>query len=168
MKHLLFVVSLVIFSNSFSQNTAIKKNSLSLELAGTQLIYSINYDRIFYSENKLHLAANVGLSYIPPIENYIDMHIAGWSLGWSTLYGKTQHFAELGINFTMWSMLDIEDNFFINYFQPLKFGYRYISQTNRLSIRAAIMPIVSIYQDPDAEFLYPITPHFSLSVGYAF
>jgi hypothetical protein len=165
---LIFIFSLT-FLFSTGQNTDIKKNALSLEIAGTGILYSFNYDRMLLINENMRFAVNIGTWYIPPMPSLSDFnYMIGGTVGFSTLFGKTKHFAELGLNLSYINMKDIDDNVFHTLYQPIRIGYRFQKDEGGLFLRAAFMPMISIVQDPDAEFLYPVTPNFSASIGFSF
>jgi len=161
----LFLLSQLVLQ---AQENSIKKNTVSLELAGSGLFYSVNYDRLLIIDTKLRLTGNVGVWYLPQIEAFSDFNIIGGVIGFNTLIGKQKHFAELGINVSYLNMIDFEDNMFHTLYLPIRLGYRYQKDDGGVFLRASFMPIISIIQDADAEFLYPVTPHFALGVGYSF
>jgi len=44
---------------------ALSKNAVYLELGGNGVFYSINYERIIFSQGKAHLSARVGYEFLP-------------------------------------------------------------------------------------------------------
>lgn len=168
-RYILFIVFFFALINAKSQENNIKKNSVYLEIAGSGLLYSVNYDRLLIIDNKMRFSTTVAVWYIPHIESISDFkYMIGSSVGFNTLFGKQTHFAELGINFAYMNMKDTEDNIYHTAYLPIRLGYRYQKDDGGLFLRASLMPIIAIYQDADAEFLYPVTPHFSIGVGYGF
>ncbi len=151
---------------AYAQNS---KDAIYMELGGTGLIYSLNYDRLLMQEEKLAISVNLGVSYIPNFFPNSDFaHIYGNSLGFSTLVGSSRHFAEIGFNASYWYMKDIDDDVYWLTFLPIRLGYRYQKKEGGLFFKTSFMPIVPIYQDADASLLYPLTPHFALGLGWSF
>ncbi len=145
------------------------KNAVYLELGGSGLIYSINYERLWIENENLSLCTNIGATYIPSFFPNSDFkHIWGNSVGVSTLIGSQKHFAEIGFNLSYWYLKDIEDNTFLSTFLPLRLGYKYQKNDTGIFYKLAFVPIIPIHQDNDVDFLYPLTPHFSLGIGWAF
>ncbi|MBN2667857.1 MAG: hypothetical protein JXR60_01400 [Bacteroidales bacterium] len=159
----------ILFNSLYGQETEIKKNTVSLEIAGTGLFYSFHYDRYIMLKDNFRLSAEAGIMYIPRIENFSDFtYIIGSNLALNLLWGKSKHYAELGFSYSYIDMLDYDSNHFSTFYNPLRIGYRYQKDTGGLFFRVSFMPIFAIYQDPDVEILYSVTPHFGLSIGYSF
>lgn len=168
-KYPFILFSFFIVFNSSAQEILVKKNATYIEIAGSGLLYSLNYDRLLVVDQKLRFSSTIGMWYIPPMPSFSDFsYMIGSTIGFNTLFGRETHFAELGINLSYMSMRDIEDNQFHTVFLPIRIGYRYQKDEGGLFLRASLMPIISILQDVDAEFLYPVTPHFALGIGYSF
>ncbi len=169
MRNLLFIFSFLIFIQLSAQEESIKKNVAYFELAGSGLLYSFNYDRLLLIDQKMRLSTTIAFWNIPHFESISDFEfMAGTSIGINTLIGKQTHFAEFGINVAYMNMKDTEDNYYHTIYLPIRLGYRYQKDTGGLFLRASFMPLVAVIQDADTEFLYPITPHLGLGVGYAF
>jgi len=81
-----------------SVNNNIAKNTVYFELLGNGGIYSLNYDRIILSKNKIKCSYNAGISY-GGLFIGSNIELLGWSLvvpcGINFLYGKTNSL-ELG------------------------------------------------------------------------
>ncbi len=166
-----FIIIALFFSlqNSFAQTEPIRKNVLYLELAGSGLLYSFNYDRLLVVDRTLRFSTTLSTWFIPAIESMSDFnYMVGTSLGFNTLLGTKKHFAELGINLAYMSMQDIDDNNFYTFYLPIRMGYRYQKNEGGLFYRVSFMPIIPIIQDQDVQILYPVTPHFALGIGYSF
>jgi hypothetical protein len=158
-----------IFFNTNAQENVQKKNTVYMELAGSGLLYSVNYDRYLLIDNKMRFSSTIGFWYIPYIEAFTDFsYMIGSVVGFNTLFGTQKHFFELGVNVAYMNMKDTEDNYFHTSYLPIRIGYRYQKDEGGLFLRASLMPIVAIIQDVDAEFLYPVTPHFAVGLGYSF
>ena len=152
-----------------AQESEIKKNATYIELAGSGLLYSVNYDRLLIIDEKLRFSATVGTWYIPHIESISDFsYMIGSSLGVNTLFGKQKHFAEFGVNVAYMIMNDIDNSIYQLIYLPVRIGYRYQKDEGGLFLRASFMPIIPILQDNDVAIFYPVSPHFSVGVGYSF
>lgn len=155
--------------NLKAQETKIKKNVVNVELAGSGLLYSFNYDRMLIIDEHMRFTANIGTWYFPHFESFSDFkYMIGGVAGFNTLLGKEKHFAELGINLSYMRMRDIDDFDYDMIYLPIRLGYRYQKDEGGLFFRASFMPMISILQDADAEILYPVTPHFGIGIGYVF
>ncbi len=164
---IVFIVSLWSIG-SHAQTDLIKKNTLSLELGGTGFLYSLNYDRILLINENMRFTGNVGTWFIPSVKDYLDFNIVGVTAGASTLFGKSKHFAEVGVNISYFYMRDYENNIYHTVLQPIRLGYRYQNDEGGWFFRAALMPIINVIEDKEVEIFYPVTPHFSASIGYSF
>lgn len=151
-----------------AQDTNVKKNVVNVEVAGSGIFYSFNYDRMLIIDENMRFTVNVGAWYIPQFENFADFKmIIGAVVGFNTLIGKEKHFAELGLNLSYMLMEDIDDSKFHVIYLPIRLGYRYQRDEGGLFLRASFMPMISISQDSD-EIFYPVTPHFAVGLGFAF
>ena len=169
MRNLLFIISFLLFIQLTAQEEPVKKNVAYFELAGSGLLYSFNYDRLLLIDQRMRLSTTIGFWYIPQVENIIDFEfMVGTSVGINTLIGKQTHFAEFGFNVAYMNMKDTEENYYHTIYLPIRFGYRYQKDTGGLFLRASFLPLVAVLQDTDTEFLYPVTPHLGIGVGYVF
>ena len=67
------------------------------ELAGNGVVYSINYDRIFYKKQNFAASARVGFEYLPPIRGFTVIIIPVELNG---MLGRTKHHFEFGLGHT--------------------------------------------------------------------
>lgn len=75
-----------------------RKNSIYVELGGNGVLGSINYDRLFYENNKIHLTGRIGLSIYPSAifqESPLLMPVEA-----DILIGSEKKFFETGLGFT--------------------------------------------------------------------
>lgn len=89
-----------------SVNKNFPKNTVYLELAGSAITYSINYDRIFYQKNKFKFSYRLGLSILPLSHtDIIDgrdtpaKHSTTYlvPLGFNIIHGRGNRFIEFGV-----------------------------------------------------------------------
>ena len=165
----ILLVLLFFFTNSFSQNKFVKKNSVSLELAGTGLFYSINYDRLILIDKNIRFSVTTGFWYIPQINRVSDFQtFMGGTIGFNTIFGKQTHFGELGFGFSYINMRQENGTMYHTTYLPIRIGYRYQKDDGGLFLRASFMPIFENYQHFDVKVLAVITPYFALAIGYSF
>ena len=165
----ILLVLLFIFTSSYSQSELIKKNSVSFELAGAGLFYSVNYDRLILVDEKIRFSITTGFWYIPQIETISDFQsFAGATIGFNTLFGKKTHFAEFGFGFSYINMRQENGHMFHTTYIPVRIGYRYQKDEGGLFLRASFMPIFENYQNIDVKVLAVFTPYLALAVGYSF
>lgn len=147
----------------------VKKNVVNIEVAGSGILYSFNYDRMLIIDQNMRFTANIGTWYLPHFESFSDfIYMIGGVAGINTLLGQEKHFAEIGINVSYMRMRDIDDTNYDMVYLPIRLGYRYQKDEGGLFLRASFMPIIPILQDADVEILYPVTPHFAIGIGYVF
>jgi len=167
---LILILNLSYAISAQDLTSKLAKNSAYVEFAGSGLLYSVNYDRLLLVDKRMRFSGTVGFTYLPTIEDFITFkHIYGASIGFNTLFGTEKHFGEFGINLSYLNMTEYSDIVYHTLYLPLRLGYRYQKDTNGLFLRLSVMPIFSVYQHVDAKvFLYPITLHFGVGVGYSF
>jgi hypothetical protein len=51
---------------------------------------------------------------------------------------------------------------------PFRLGYRFQKDSGGLLLRAFLMPLVPIYQNPDVKIFDPVNLHYGIAVGYVF
>jgi len=168
-RFLILLLSIFLFLNSFSQDKLIKKNTVSVELAGSGLFYSINYDRLIVINEKIRFSATTSLWYLPRIERLSDFQsFAGANLSFNTLFGKQTHFAELGFGFSYINMRQENGKMYHTTYIPLRIGYRYQKDEGGLFGRVSFMPLFENYQHVDVKVLAVVTPYLALAIGYTF
>ena len=166
---LILLLPIFFFFNSFSQNESIKKNTVSLELAGSGLFYSVNYDRLIVIDEKIRFSATTSIWYLPKIEQLSDFQsFAGINLSFNTLIGKKTHFAELGFGLSYINMKQENGKMYHTTYLPIRIGYRYQKDEGGLFGRVSFMPLFENYQHVDVQVLAVITPYFALAIGYTF
>lgn len=102
---LLFAVLFFLYSVAFSQkgqSLNIGKNSFYTEWYGNGIYYSVNYERIYYSQkdNRLHFAARLGCSTYPNVY-FPHKWLYVLPLEINAIFGKREHKFELGIGHTL-------------------------------------------------------------------
>lgn len=102
------------------------QSSVYVELFGNGGLYSLNYDHIFYYQNKNAFGWRVGLSYLPPIEIILDKHSYSVLGTFNYLREiKAPHFIEFGVGITYYDIVGYGRNKVITWNQLTNFGYRY-------------------------------------------
>lgn len=106
-----------------------KKNTLLVNIGGNGLtLYAISYDRIIFKRNKLKLAVNLGVSFVPFIYwgryNTITLPYE-----FCILIGKSKHNLELGYGQNLYFNISTGESYgynknFISLYNSLKIGYR--------------------------------------------
>ncbi|MDF1673824.1 MAG: hypothetical protein P1U41_09970 [Vicingaceae bacterium] len=75
------------------ENSSINKNSVYLEVGGSGLWYSINYDRILFKREHKALSVRAGISYLG---DFSDTNAITIPISASFLYGRNKNFLEVG------------------------------------------------------------------------
>lgn len=145
------------------------KNAIYLELLGSGLFYSINYDRILITKTKLALSGRIGLSYFP-ITNFWDFHTFSIPLELNLLIGKENKYFEIGLSSLYQQNFD-EMNTSRSLFGSFRLGYRYQKNDDGLIYRIGLTPLLPIILDDeyqlDVDFV-PAIPWIGFSVGYGY
>ena len=163
------------------------KNSVFLEIGGSAILGSVNYDRIFSQTGKSKLSFRTGISFyketfvIKSLVFIIPTEI-------NLLRGKEKHFLELGFGitstlgnriFTPGSSYLVVIKYFYDYFIIPRIGYRYQPTGNLLFFRIGFTPIFmsgnySYGGDYSPVHVWGLTffqrsvPYFGISLGYCF
>jgi hypothetical protein len=194
MKNILTVFCFI-FSFGFAQAQEVSedtlqtaRNSLFVELGGSTYLYSINYDRIFYSSKWLSSSARVGVFY-----NWMGRGSFGVPVEVNGLIGKGKHFLEIGVggSYTYgvegveWRTPNTFGKEGIERFSAVfatgRLGYRFQKPEGGFFFRAAYTPtarlftdnpyygtpIDSYHEERDAGFT-GFTNWFGISVGRSF
>jgi len=132
----------------------IVKNNIYLELGGSGVLYSINYERTFIEKEILSLNGRFGISFFPGIFAIpITMHI---------LVGKIRNFLDIGTGI---SLIRLESSRDFDPFIPLQtiiVGYRFQSIYNGIVFRIAYTPFIEWFNNP------PVYHWGGLAIGYRF
>jgi hypothetical protein len=164
------VISQEIIENEPIRNnmSEYKKNSLYVEFGGNGFIYSLGYDRLFFSENKLRMSLSLGTSYSHFFhENEGSVFILPQI---NSLYGE-KHNLELGIGFS-WPIIRIalnqQDYNSMNlYFVFYRLGYRYQKKDGGLLLKFAFTPFTIIDPNPPWDYDF-INPWLGVTIGWTF
>ena len=183
-KLILFNTVLVFFSLVCPNNSSAqfqKYNSVSLELGGHGVFYSINYERVFLNRERWKIAGDVGLSWYPQKTGMIDFWIPTLITG---LISFNQHHLEAGFGHIYTIENPPPENYLglpvPNYHNNLitcRFGYRYQKPNGRLILKIAYTPmqeyaVINKKVDPyiTENRYYMSEFHYlaGISIGYAF
>lgn len=171
---LLFLFASLFFTfSSFAQKSDSSqeaKNSLYLDIMGTGGWYSLNYERIVYSKDKLGLGISSGAS-VTHLRDFDRRFNPDFSIPVSlnAFYGKNHHL-EAGIGTTFASVVRADEDYsaqrYLNVNLTMTLGYRYQKPEGGFLFRAAYTPIIPVYRQitENGEF----KNWFSLSFGYSF
>lgn len=166
MKRLIFLLTLFFTSISHG-NDFFAKNSIFLEIGGSGLLYSINYDRIIGN----YASSRIGLScfeiYNGSIEDqhHIDCLLPVFG---NFVLGKSSHHYEFGggpiisnsYNLSTW------DND-LSTLIGISLGYRYQPNLGGFFFRGGITPVLFPLK-PDPSTWKGIIPWAGISIGYSF
>ncbi len=153
------------------------KNAIFLELGGNGLLYSLNYERMFYQKGIFKSAARIGLTTLPrkietETKTYWDVALPLELVG---LIGRSKHHLELGIGYTpsyiAKTKLEIGgsgfefDGYRLTSVVPLRIGYRYQKPDGGFFFRAAYMPTLDLHPDVNRKLRLI---HGGISLGKSF
>ena len=99
----LFIFPNILSAQGADSETAeigIRKNDFHLELGGASVFYSLNlmhYDRV---SEKVRFGVGLGISYMR-FDPWTPIQIVSAPLSASLIFGKTRHFIETGLGFTV-------------------------------------------------------------------
>jgi hypothetical protein len=120
---LIFLLSIISFGNCFSQDNALKPNTINVEALGVGLGYSVNYERLFGIDKSSYLSLAMGYefnmnNFIIPSITFIKGTRNCFEAGFAVAYG-------------------INDK----KFNCLRIGYRY--QKEHILFRLGFTPILN-------------------------
>lgn len=171
---LLFLFASFFFTfASFAQNyngDKEAKNSVYLDIMGTGGWYSLNYERILFTKDKLDLGISSGAS-VTHFKDFDRRFNPDFSipLSLNAFYGKNHHL-EVGVGSTFASVVRADEDYlaqrYLNINLTMTLGYRYQKPGGGFLFRAAYTPIIPVYRQisENGEF----KNWFSLSFGYSF
>lgn len=170
---LLFLFAILLFiseTNAQVKDEKEAKNAVYLDILGNGGWYSLNYERILYSQNKLNLAFSSGLS-INHFKDFNDRFNPDLSLPLSlnSFYGKNHHL-EVGIGTTFASVVRADEDYYaerlLNINLTMTLGYRYQRPGGGFLFRVAYTPLIPVYRQTTetGEF----KNWASVSFGYSF
>ncbi|MGL5788125.1 MAG: hypothetical protein ACRCX4_15115 [Bacteroidales bacterium] len=153
-----------------NQNDKNAKNAVYLDIMGIGGWYSLNYERILYSMNRLNLGVSAGVS-ANHLKDFTGTFNPDWSFPVSVnaFYGRTHH-VEFGLGSTFASVVransDYDPERGLNINLGLTLGYRYQKPGGGFMFRAAYTPIIPVYRKYSEEGGFK--NWLSVSVGYSF
>lgn len=161
-------LNLVSFGQYGDPGKFTNKNAIYLELLGSGLFYSINYDRILWEKSNVAMSARIGASYIP-VSEFWDFNTFGFPIECSFLKGR-RNYLEIG------SSVLIQQNFYGGTSSKSliafgRIGYRYQKKNGGTMFRIALTPFVAIIYDDEnrlQEGFLPVLPWVGISIGRSF
>ena len=165
------ILSAGVFAQQAKDTTKIAKNTIYTELIGFSYYYSINYDRLLFCKNKFKIAARIGVSFFPNLNNNISiMDVFSFPFEVDLLYGKKHHL-EVGfggkplIKVYSSDLLKVYDNY-ISY--GLRIGYRYQRPAGGFFFKFDIVPIVLLPRIWPNEEKFLVIPPIGFGIGKSF
>jgi len=145
-----------------------KKNSVYLELLGTSMVPSVNYER-FFLRKFVSLGTRIGIGYSP--ENY-QKDVISLPVELVALIGRKRHHIEIGFGFTFyWEIFNKkyhnQGNGNINqqFFEFPRIGYRYTAKKGFV-FRIGFTPVIQPFEL--SMFDRQFHPYGGISFGYSF
>ena len=160
--------------------TTLKKNAIYLELFGNGISFSINYERIFFEKNNIHLCARIGYGYLIPLLGGKNLSLVPFEV--NMLLGEKKKFFEAGLGFTYNPELYTgyyDDGYnngahfeYHKHILFLRLGYRY---QGAKGFAFRIAPMLALLYEPDiiegvgyGDNSQKVSPYLGLSFGQAF
>ena len=159
---LLLMLSTSGLTQTENEDEKIHKNSGYLELGGSGLWYSLNYDRVIKKYKRTAFTGRTGLSYF----GNLDTNTMTMPLEFSFLLGKKKHFAEIGIGPTFLQA-------FTEHISAMAvlgvIGYRFQPMVKRgLMFRATFTPFIGEISSEKGYWNWVRIPWGGVSIGYIF
>lgn len=153
---------------------AVAKNAVYLELGGTGMFYSFNYDRIFYQKGAFKTAARAGISILPI--NIAGRNYLGYilPLELTAMFGRSKHHLEIGTGLTPYlaparnrGFDPVFERYRVAANMPFRLGYRYQKKDEGFFFRAAYTPAIEFSSHFNLGTHFHLL-HGGLSVGKSF
>ncbi len=144
------------------ENEELNKNTIFLELSGNFNHYNIGYDRMFWSKDIHKLSIATGVSYLPGLSGYNNLHISTQV----NYFAGTKHNLEFGFGYAYGQAKNKQE--FHNYhLLVFRTGYRHQKHEKGLFIRVGLTPFIVL-----SESLYfsafPNIPYLDwIDIGFA-
>lgn len=169
-KNYLLIIILLTVTNIINaqkkEDIDFAQNSVYIELGGTGLIYSINYERNLIKGKTLYANARIGITAIPNDYYNVPLELI-------LLKGKKKSFIEVGLGYSPWiEPNSYKDNFrresytrVSHYFVP-KLGYRYQKPKGGFLFKISVTP--TIFYISDTYYNNDFNLWGGISLGYCF
>ena len=99
--------------NCFAQKDSLQdyRNEINLELLGSGIIYSVNYERIFYQKRNVEYKGSIGIYFNPiRIKDVFDYRTIGFNIELKINYFIERNSIEIGLGYTYIYLFDIIDH----------------------------------------------------------
>jgi len=165
----LFAVFLSFFFSTVgqAQSTMVSKNTLYADFASKDVYYSINYDRVFHSGEKLNWSYRIGASILKDAFA-VPLGIQAFTAG-------NKSHAEFSLTLIPYvdhssSFLNTKDKSDKYIYVEPGIGYRYQEKKGGLFFKAVFTPI--IFLDPPSDDFWNMDPKFyaggNVGIGFTF
>lgn len=148
-----------------AQKPGVKDNlkgsqSVYIEILGNSW-YSVNYDRVFYHQQKNALSWRAGVNYL----YFKSVDVSSYTILGEINYmrGKVPHFFEAGLGLNYWDGIRVGNLVEIHWNFVPRIGYRY-QRSQGLFFRAGYTPWIFPERIEESIFLL----RAGISVGYTF
>lgn len=142
---LLLLIFCFAFNLSYSQKSDRKHNNVFIEIGGTAIYGSINYERNFYLNDKFGSSLSIGILPINAEHLYGVDFFPIMPMRANAFYEQNKHKYVLG--FSVFPVRELTENpekleYFINYNHSFFLGYRYTYPNNRFNVGFSLNPII--------------------------
>jgi len=159
-KEIGFVIVILLISNTLYSQIITEKvypdfkhHSVYLEIGGSSLFYSLNYDYTLRITNGLNLAVGSGFAYSPRSMADYQGYTFVIAPACNLLFGYSSHHAETGLALLSWGTVE-------STFLSARIGYRYQRPSGGFLFRIGYTPIFDGYDG--------FMPWAGVSFGYTF
>ncbi len=144
------------------KNDLLKSSSIFLEAETRWLIYTVNYDRVFYQSKPHAFSWRSGFGVMSTIHRDIGFNISLLT-ELVYLYGRRRSFLELGSGINYWQAFKVDYD--INWSFLPRVGYRYQVPEGGLFFRIGFLPEFYLHRHIDGYYdLWKL----GISLGYTF
>lgn len=162
-----------VFGQEKNTLNVVDRNTIYAEAFGQGFCYSLNYDRLFNTENRFKNSFTAGFVYVPESMGFGDGIYLGIPVSYNWLLGKKSHHFEMGIGLTS-LLVNPNSNLGTDSYTYLtpKIGYRFQRPNGGLFFRATVTPMIAILNVSTFNFGAEKYRQFSsfknvLGLGYA-
>ncbi len=177
MRYKTFIFFLIVFVSFLanSQNLVqkeLKRNTVFVEFGGNGILYSVNYNRLFYLSKKLCLSSRIGYGFTKNFnDNKLILNVIPVELTGLVPISKNKHFIEVGSGVTT-VLMNYLDKFHkeLILVLALRIGYRFQKPTGGLFFNVGFTPLYDFYvYNGDPNIGYHLwQPYAGMSIGYTF
>jgi hypothetical protein len=166
------ILPALLFGQKSFNDSIIKRNTIYIEIGGQGIIGSLNYDKLFRVKKKVKTSFSCGLTTFGnyTANNYDEYW--GIPLSYNFLFGKRNSHLELGIGFTVFAEVYLDEYTYVTTPYPLSPTYfqGHGFYTNQVDFATYLTPKIGYrFQKPNGGFFFRVafTPLINFANRYA-